>query len=306
LKAREAIMSSPIHLDENDDPESIYTPRRARERIVSTPEHRSHRGRRAGKALTSVTARPPFSGDRAMLELQRQLALDPNLIPEPSSEADPIMRPLLVRLCSVTALAAFVAWGLASYSDVKKVAQPIPANTTTSTTIGGRDVADTMQALRLRPTIPRPPEAIRALGKSPAIAVVTADPARVPAAIVPAPQAAPVENPELAAVAPQQTNNRRELRLDSDEIATLVKRGQDFIADGDLAAARLLLRRAAEAGSAEAALTLGTTYDPVVLGRLGAIGTASDPAKARQWYQRAAELGSTAASQQLAGLGDPR
>jgi TPR repeat protein len=51
---------------------------------------------------------------------------------------------------------------------------------------------------------------------------------------------------------------------------------------------------------------LGTTYDPVVLQRLGAIGTAADPIEARQWYQRAAALGSTAASQQLAVLGDPR
>jgi TPR repeat protein len=102
----------------------------------------------------------------------------------------------------------------------------------------------------------------------------------------------------------QQANDRRALPLDSDEIATLVKRGQDFIANGDLAAARLLLRRAAEAGSAEAALTLGTTYDPVMLQRIGAIGATADLAQARQWYQRAAELGSTAASQQLAGLGD--
>jgi len=82
----------------------------------------------------------------------------------------------------------------------------------------------------------------------------------------------------------------------------LVKRGNDFIADGDLVAARLLLRRAAEAGSAEAALALGATFDPVVMLRLGAIGTTPDITQARQWYQRAAELGSSAASQRLAGL----
>ena len=44
--------------------------------------------------------------------------------------------------------------------------------------------------------------------------------------------------------------------------ATLVKRGQDFIANGDLAAARLVLRRAADGGDAQAALLLGSTYDP--------------------------------------------
>jgi TPR repeat protein len=96
------------------------------------------------------------------------------------------------------------------------------------------------------------------------------------------------------------------LRLDSEEIAILVKRGNDFLANGDFAAARLLLRRAAEAGSAEGAFALGTTFDPVVLQRLGAIGATPDLAEARQWYQRAAELGSSAASQQLAGLADVR
>lgn len=297
-------MSSPIHLDRNDDPELIYTPRRARERIVAAAEYPRHRASgHTGNALVSRKSRPPFSGDRAVIELQRQLALDPDFIPEPSSEADAVMRPLLVRLCSVTALAAFVAWGLAYYSDVKKIAQTIPANTVTSKTIGSRDVV-AMQPLRLRPTIVQPAEAIRTSGKPPAIAVAAADPAPPTAAIVAATETTRSESPGPAAPPAKQANNRRALRLDSDEIAILVKRGQDFIANGDLGAARVLLRRAAESGSAEAALALGTTYDPVVLRRLGAIGAAADPAKARQWYQRAAELGSTAASQQLAGLGD--
>ena len=40
-------------------------------------------------------------------------------------------------------------------------------------------------------------------------------------------------------------------------------------------------------------LALGSTYDPLVLQRLGVIGFAGDPAQAREWYRRAAELGST-------------
>jgi TPR repeat protein len=82
----------------------------------------------------------------------------------------------------------------------------------------------------------------------------------------------------------------------------LVKRGNDFLGNGDLAAARLLFRRAAEGGSAEGALALGATFDPVVMQRLGAVGTAPDVTLARQWYQRAIELGSATASQRLAGL----
>jgi hypothetical protein len=88
--------------------------------------------------------------------------------------------------------------------------------------------------------------------------------------------------------------------LDADEIAALVKRGKDFVNHGDLIAARLLLRRAAEAGSAEAALALGETFDPVVFQRLHVIGIEPDAARAQKWYQRAAELGSAAASQHFA------
>jgi TPR repeat protein len=92
------------------------------------------------------------------------------------------------------------------------------------------------------------------------------------------------------------------LSLESDEIAMLLKRGKDAFSTGDLAAARLLLRRAAEAGSAEAALALGATFDPLIIRRLGAIGAAPDAAQARQWYQKAVALGSPTASQPLAQL----
>jgi Sel1 repeat len=90
--------------------------------------------------------------------------------------------------------------------------------------------------------------------------------------------------------------------LDAEEIAALINRGTDSLKSGDLVSARLLLRRAAEAGSASAALMLGTTFDPLVIQQLGAIGVVPDVAQARQWYEKAAELGSDAASQRLAKL----
>lgn len=92
------------------------------------------------------------------------------------------------------------------------------------------------------------------------------------------------------------------LTLDRDEIEILVKRGRDFIANGDLAAARLVLRRAANAGDAQAALLLGTTFDPATFEKLQVIGAAPDPAEARNWYQRAIELGSVEAERRLAPL----
>jgi hypothetical protein len=294
-------MSSPIHLDENADPELIYAPPRAR--VVATAERSPDlAGRSATRKSPLAKSKPQFRGDRAMLELQRQLALYPDLIPEPRSEDDAIMQPLLIRLCSVIAVAAFVAWTLTSYSDVMKTAQIIPANSAAPAVTSNHGLAE-VRLLPLRPTS-QTDDALTVVSKSPSN-FATAGAATVAPSIAPVTEPARVDKQSLAPAPRQQANDPRPLRLDSDEIATLVKRGQDFIANGDLAAARLLLRRAAEAGSAEAALTLGTTYDPVMLQRLGAIGTTADPAQARHWYQLAAELGSTAASQQLAGLGDP-
>jgi hypothetical protein len=99
-----------------------------------------------------------------------------------------------------------------------------------------------------------------------------------------------------------------ELRaMDRDELAGLVKRGQALLGEGDIASARLLLRRAAEAGDAEAALMLATTYDRAELAKLKVIGVAPDHAQAKAWYTKAVEHGSAEAVrrlQQLAQRGD--
>jgi hypothetical protein len=92
--------------------------------------------------------------------------------------------------------------------------------------------------------------------------------------------------------------------LEPDEVAALLKRGEGFIASGDLASARLVLQRAAEAGEAQAALSLAGTFDPIVLDRLGLQGQKADIEKARIWYQRAQELGSAAAPRRLRLLAD--
>ena len=92
------------------------------------------------------------------------------------------------------------------------------------------------------------------------------------------------------------------VKLTNNEIAMLLNHGKDFFKDGDVVSARLLFRRAAAAGNAEAAFILGRTFDPVVADRMGIIGIKPDIARARQWYERAAELGSPAASQELARL----
>jgi hypothetical protein len=90
--------------------------------------------------------------------------------------------------------------------------------------------------------------------------------------------------------------------LDSEEIAMLLKRGEEFLKTGDVAAARLFLRRAASAGSAQAALALGVTFEPAFLAEQGVLGFAPDPAQARGWYKKAAEMGSHEAAQRLEQL----
>ena len=79
----------------------------------------------------------------------------------------------------------------------------------------------------------------------------------------------------------------------------LVKRSDDLVAQGDIASARLMLTRAAEAGDARAALALGATYDANVLRKLGVIGMAGDAVRARAWYEKAAEYGSGEATRRL-------
>ena len=88
-------------------------------------------------------------------------------------------------------------------------------------------------------------------------------------------------------------------QLDAQEIVLLLKRGKDLIAAGDIAAARIVLRKAAEANDAEAALGLAATYDPIVLRELKVYGFMPDAAMARVWYEKATALGSLAAPRRL-------
>jgi hypothetical protein len=88
-------------------------------------------------------------------------------------------------------------------------------------------------------------------------------------------------------------------QLDREEIAVLLKRGKELIATGDLAAARLVLKRAADANDVEATLALAATYDPYVLQELKVYSFAADAGMARAWYEKAKQLGSAVALRRL-------
>ena len=60
--------------------------------------------------------------------------------------------------------------------------------------------------------------------------------------------------------------------------------------------------RAAALGSAQAALVLGSTYDPGRLWSLGVFGMVGNKERAAHWYQRADELGHPEAKDRLKSL----
>ena len=70
--------------------------------------------------------------------------------------------------------------------------------------------------------------------------------------------------------------------LDAETLAALMTRAKSLLALGDIAAARLLLERAANAQDASAAFLLAQIYDPAVLG----VRDTTDPVMARDWYRR--------------------
>jgi hypothetical protein len=121
----------------------------------------------------------------------------------------------------------------------------------------------------------------------------------VPKAEPTKPEPLKLEPPKLEPAKPPSVVQQ----LDPEEISILIKRAEDFLKYGDVASARLSLRRAASAGNAQAALALGVTFDPAFLREKGILGFAPDVAQARAWYEKAAERGSSDAARRLERLG---
>jgi hypothetical protein len=116
--------------------------------------------------------------------------------------------------------------------------------------------------------------------------------------------APPPEPAQAPTVAPRaaQASAADKWALEPGEVERLVKRGEAYMAQGDIAAARLILGRAAEARDARAAFSLAATYDPSVLRQLPVVGFRPDVGQARAWYEKAREYGSAEASRRLAAL----
>jgi len=95
----------------------------------------------------------------------------------------------------------------------------------------------------------------------------------------------------VAEATPTPPKASAESRLSMTDTRTLLARGDALFDNRDIASARLFYERAADAGSAEAAIRLGATFDPSFLARARLTGARGDAAVAVKWYQRARELG---------------
>lgn len=107
----------------------------------------------------------------------------------------------------------------------------------------------------------------------------------------------PVERPKVEQRAELPATPVTPAQIPSPElIGALIKRGEQSLGLGDIAAARLLFQRAAEVGSAAAATALGKTYDPTFQ------ADGADPARAADCYLRAISLGDQQAADLLKRL----
>jgi len=142
-----------------------------------------------------------------------------------------------------------------------------------------------------------------------ATATTTPPPAAAPVATTPSSITAPgaataivapsFVTPSVNAPPPQQQSARR---MEPDELAGIIRRAKSLLAAGDIPPARLLLERAADAQEPAAALMLAQTYDAQVLGTRDVRNINADPNAARNWYRRAAQLGSAEAQRRLSQL----
>jgi hypothetical protein len=88
----------------------------------------------------------------------------------------------------------------------------------------------------------------------------------------------------------------------SPEAARLLARASALLGQGNIGAARIVLERAAETGSARASFMLAETYDPVILSAWGTYGTRGEATKAREFYAKADAGGIREAKDRLNAL----
>ncbi len=105
--------------------------------------------------------------------------------------------------------------------------------------------------------------------------------------------------------APASTRGVATVTLSGATEQALLERASNQMTHGDGLGARAVYEVLAHYGSPKGAFNLAETYDPASLARRPARGLAPDIRLAREWYAKAAELGSPSASERLKDLEGP-
>jgi hypothetical protein len=261
----------------------------------------------AGMApMPQTTLLPPVPG-LATLDGRddHSLLLDPETLFPPRA---PRRRSGIVvgaaKVLLVSAIAAPTAYFVASWLQFPGAAAPSDpaaiAAVATPVALPGDQVAEVTPVL----SAPEPP-AVHNDGKT---AIANAPPPEPPpanpadtvvvmAAATPRDAVAP-EPPTIVATAPAEAVSPplpvalppKPAAFRAEEVALMVERGRVLFEAGDVAAARLFFRRAANAGEAAAAFAMGATYDPDVLAQRFIRGIEANAEEAQRWYQKAREM----------------
>jgi hypothetical protein len=210
---------------------------------------------------------------------------------------------IILKISSMAAVAAAAAFAIMT------VGNPLPLFTNAKASLIGVSAAQSnpVQSTPVQLANPAQPapaiqSTVDVAQAAPGIAPSAPTREEIAAAFIAAHQNQADVRPPAAAPPPPPARQVAARQLDADELETLLRRARALIEIGDIAPARLLLERAADAQQAGAALLLAQTYDPTVLGTPDMRSITPDPAMARDWYQKAARLGSRDAQTRLAQM----
>jgi hypothetical protein len=281
----------------------------------------------AAGALATLVAALAAPQARAQTNARPSITVAPTLSAEPASQAalpirvgppDAVPRNSFLRLRGLPPMAALSeghsiapgAWAvpLSVLPDLKVT---LPAGATgrseiviTLVAIDGTVLAEEKSTLavggarapekaaeKAQPQREAGPPAVASILRAGAPLQTSPTPPDTPERSGPAPQPAPSTAPP--AMSPQ----------DRDRAMRLMKKGDEQMAEGNVAGARLFYERAADAGLAQAAMALAGTFDAAELARLNVRGVPPDAKSARRWYERARQLGAGGAEERLKRIG---
>jgi hypothetical protein len=267
------------------------------------------RSDRSMSMLPSAPAEAPFDVESAMRDTWEPPAHDPVGGP-PQPKMSGLNWSVVSRLAGAGGFAAIVALFVIGVIPLPSIDISLSRDTKDANAAapsGSTATGSSRQLAAIPPPAPKPvapaaPAAPAAAPQPVAALPPTQAVAPNPVSAFPAPAAPSVTEPALPPP-PKPAAGLPEARvldyMSREEIDGLVKRGQDLLAIGDISGGRLLLTRAAEAGDARASFALAGTYDAAVVATLGAVGAFPDAVKARSWYMKAVEQGSTEAARRL-------